>query len=211
MNDQIQQGTPEWFAARAGKVTASRISDVMAQGKGTAEATTRRNYRQQLVLERLTGRSQERDFTSRAMEEGKEREAQARAIFQLETGLAVEEVAIVTHPSIVMAAASPDGIITSKKQGYESKCPQPNAHLENLKGAEIERDYMRQMQWGMACTGFDAWHFVSFNPDFPEQMQMHHRIVPRDGLMIVEIEQAVRKFLAEVDAEVEALKSQFGV
>lgn len=208
MNDIIQ-GTPEWYAARAGKVTASRISDVMAKGKGGAEAITRRNYRTQLVLERLTGKSQERDFTSPAMEKGKEREAQSRATFIMNTGLMVNEVGIIDHPTIKNAAASPDGLI-GDDAGFETKCPQAPQHLETLKGEEPARDYIRQMQWGMACTGRARWHFASFNPDFPEHMQLVHIIVPRDAIMIVEIEEAVRRFNAEVDAEVEALKARFG-
>lgn len=207
----IQQGTPEWFAQRAGKVTASRISDVMAQGKGSAEAVTRRNYRQQLVLERLTGKSQERDFTSRAMEEGKEREEQARAIFSLITGKQVEEVAMISHPTIENAGASPDGLIIGEPEGLEIKCPQPAQHLATLQGEPPARDYMRQMQWGMACTGHARWNFFSFNPDFPDQMQTKHLIIPRDPMMIVEIEQAVRQFNLEVEAEVANLKAQYGI
>lgn len=209
MNEHIEQGSPEWLEYRNGRVTASRLNDVMAKGKGGAPSTTRRNYLTELVLERLTGRSAERNFKSAAMEQGNEREDQARGLYTMTTGRTVEVCGIFDHPRIEMAAASPDGLIGTDG-GLEIKCPLPATHLENLQGASIDTGYMRQMQFGMACTGRLWWDFVSFNPDFPDEMQIHIRRVPRDPAMIVEIETEVQRFLAEVSDTTARLRAQFG-
>lgn len=206
--EHIEQGSDEWKAARVGRVTASRISDVMAQGRGGAPSATRRNYMTEIVLERLTGRSAERNFKSAAMDQGTEREEQARAVYTLTTGRHAEACGIFDHPRIAMAAASPDGII-GEDGGLEIKCPIPATHLETLTGGCIDGGYMKQMQWGMACTGRAWWDFVSFNPDFPEEMQIHITRVPRDPMMIVQIETAVSTFLGEVDSTVSRLRTQF--
>lgn len=208
MNEHIEQGSPEWLEYRNGRVTASRLNDVMAKGKGGAPSTTRRNYLTELVLERLTGRSAERNFKSAAMEQGNEREDQARGLYTMTTGRAVETCGIFQHPRIEMAAASPDGLIGTDG-GLEIKCPIPATHLDTMQGASIDTGYMRQMQWGMACTGRLWWDFVSFNPDFPDEMQIHIRRVPRDPAMIVEIEAEVQRFLSEVSDTAARLRAQF--
>ena len=64
-----QQRTPEWYAARLGKVTASRIDAVMATGKGGGPSLTRAAYLADLLLERLTGQPAE-SYRSADMERG---------------------------------------------------------------------------------------------------------------------------------------------
>lgn len=200
----IQQGTSEWHQARLGKVTASKLSDVMATGRGGAPSATRATYRAQLVVERLTGNPTE-GFTNAAMAYGTETEPQARATYILTTGRMVEEVGFIGHPAIAMAGASPDGLIGADGL-IEIKCPNSATHIATLRGAEIDGKYLKQMQWQMACTGRAWCDFVSFDPRLPDEMQLHIRRVGRDPAMIVEMETSVRAFLAEVDEEIAALR-----
>ena len=189
-----EQRTDEWFAERAGKVTASRINDVM-MAKTTAGY---QNYRAQLVCERLTGEAVE-GFTSAAMQHGTDTEPQARAFYELEVGQPVAEVGFVRHATIQMAGASPDGLV-GELGLVEIKCPQPAEHIRLLSGGSIKKQYDLQMHWQMICTGREWCDFVSFCPTFPAEMQMHIQRVKYDAEKEQEITAAVVQFLAEVDA-----------
>lgn len=199
----MEQRSEQWFAARAGKVTASKISDVLM--KPTTAGF--QNYLAQLVCERLTGTVSE-TCTSAAMQHGTETEPQARAFYELVGGVSIDEVGFIDHPSIELTGASPDGLIGIDGL-IEIKCPQQTKHIKNLLGGSIDRGYRLQMQWQMACTGREWCDFVSFNPTFPDEMQLHIQRVERDPNQIVEIETAVREFLADVDAQVKSLRTRF--
>jgi len=189
----IQQGTDEWHAARLGKVTASKISDVMM--KSTTAGY--QNYRSQLICERLTGRPTEFKPTP-AMQHGTETEPQARAVYTMTTGNMVDEVGFIDHPAIAMSGASPDGLI-GERGLIEIKCPQPTEHIRTLTGGAIKTGYVLQMQWQMACTGRDWCDFVTFSPEFPDEMQLHIQRVEADADKQAEIAEAVTAFLADVE------------
>lgn len=203
----MDQRTEEWFQSRLGKVTASKIADVMAQGRGGAPSATRATYRAQLVVERLTGVPYE-GFRSAAMDHGTETEPQARATYILNTGRNVAEVGFVAHPRIEMTGASPDGLIGDDGL-IEIKCPNSATHIATLRGADIDGKYLKQMQWQMACTGRAWCDFVSFDPRLPDEMQMLICRVPRDDALIAEMEAAVTAFLSEVDAEIADLQNRY--
>lgn len=198
----MEQRTEEWFAARLGKVTASKVADAL-MGKTTAGY---QNYRSQLVCERLTGRPT-MTFQSAAMLHGTETEPQARAMFMLETGLAVEETGLIDHPSREWCAASPDGLIGADGL-IEIKCPQPTEHIRSLSGGAIQKKYALQMQWQMECTGRDWCDFVSFCPDLPDHLQMHVQRVERDTDQIADMLEGVGKFLADVEQIVTNLQER---
>lgn len=198
----IEQGTPEWFAQRLGKVTASRVADIIAKTK-TGVAASRGNYLAQLVAERLIGQAAD-SFKSGAMQHGTETEPMARMAYETETGQMVTEVAMIQHPKIEMAGASPDGLV-GEDGLVEIKCPNTSTHIATLMADKAPSGYMAQMQWQMACTG-RAWvDFVSFDPRMPEDMQLFIKRVPRDEKLIAEYEAEVIKFLAEVQETVDKL------
>jgi putative phage-type endonuclease len=197
-----EQGSPEWLAERAGKVTASRLSDVM-MAKSTAGY---QNYMAQLICERLTGQPVE-TFKSAAMEHGSDTEPQARAFYELESGNTVTECGFVPHPLLRFSGASPDGLIGDLGL-VEIKCPQPAKHVKNLMGGTIDKGYMLQMQWQMECTGREWCDFVSFNPDFPDHLKLHITRVESDAAQRDEIKAAVTTFLAEVDAKLRVLEAR---
>lgn len=204
MVDLIVQGTPEWHEARRGKVTSSRVVDVCAKIKSGAPAATRANYMAQLLLERITGRV-EPTFQSRAMQDGIEREPEAREIYAFLTDVDVEQVGFVDHPTIPMAGSSPDGLVGADG-GVEFKCPFAATHLETLFTGKVHRDYAFQIQWNMAVTGRRWWDYVSFHPSFPEHLRVFIKRVPRDQDVIDNLETEVRAFQEELALKIAALK-----
>lgn len=204
---EIIQGSPEWFAARLGKATASKIADVMSKGRAGAPSATRANYLAQLVAERLTGLPYE-GFTNAAMQHGTETEPQARANYALATFASVEEVGFIPHPTIPMAGASPDGLVGGNGM-VEIKCPNTSTHIATLRGDPIPDKYLKQMMFQMACTSRMWCDFVSFDPRLPPEMQLHIERVHRVPTIIAEIEDAVREFLAEVDDTVADLRARY--
>jgi putative phage-type endonuclease len=202
----MDQRTPEWFSERAGKVTASCISKVMARTK-TGYGADRANYHAQLVTERLTGLTAE-SFSNAAMQWGTDTEPQARAAYAMETGITPVEMGFAPHPSIPMTGASPDGLVGALGL-VEIKCPNSATHIATLTGAGIDRKYLLQMQWQIACTERQWCDFASFDPRLPDEMQLHIERVHRDDALIEEIEAEVIKFLGEVDATVENLRARY--
>ena len=202
----MEQRSPEWFAARAGKVTASRVADVIAKTKSGPSAS-RATYMGELIAERLTGTCAEK-FTNAAMQWGTDTEEEARAAYQFETTTLVALAEFVTHPKIAMSGASPDGYIGDDGL-LELKCPNSATHIDTLLGQSVPGKYITQMQWQMACTGRKWCDFASFDPRLPETMRLHIQRVQRDDKMIAELETAVVEFLSEVDAKVAALRARY--
>jgi putative phage-type endonuclease len=203
----IVQGSPEWFAARLGRVTASRVADVVAKTK-TGWCASRANYMAQLIAERLTGAVAE-SFTNAAMQWGTQTEPDARAAYEFRTDRDVTEVGFVNHPTIEMAGASPDGLIDDEGQ-LEIKCPNTSTHIDSLLNSGIvPGKYVSQMQWQMACTGRKWCDFVSYDPRMPENMKLLIVRVPRDDRHIAELERDIRDFLGEVDRKVADLTALY--
>jgi putative phage-type endonuclease len=198
----FEQRSPEWFSARLGKVTASRVADVIAKTKN-GYSTSRENYAVELALERITGNRQE-SFTNAAMQWGTDQEPFARAAYEAAYGILVEEVGLVPHPTIAMAAASPDGLVGTNGL-IEVKAPNSATHLKTLLSGKADSRYIPQMQWQLACTGREWCDFVSFNPRFPEHLQLAIYRVNTDAQKIKELENEVSQFLTEVDLIVEKL------
>jgi len=201
----IEQGSPEWQMLRVGKVTASRLTDVLATIK-EGEAATRRTYRTQLVAERLTGKKEE-SYSSEAMRWGVEQEPFARAAYEITTGSFVDQVAFVDHPTIEMFGCSPDGLVGDNGL-IEIKCPNTTTHLSYLEADKPPKQYMPQMMAQMAVTGRSWCDFVSFDPRLPAGLQLFVTRVKRDDKYIALMESEVQKFLQEVSTTVAKLKEK---
>lgn len=205
MSDVIQ-GSSEWKQIRAGKVTASRIADMMAKTR-SGWGASRANYAAQLVAERLTGEIAE-SYTSAAMQWGTDNEADARVAYEFRTDATVTEVGFVEHPSIQMAGASPDGLVGDDGL-VEIKCPSTATHIDTLLDPQPDGKYVLQMQWQMACTGRQWCDFASFDPRMPEAMRLVVTRVKRDNEQIATLEKEAIAFLAEIDATVAALRNRY--
>ena len=207
----IEQRTEEWFQQRLGKVTASRISDVIAKTK-TGVSTSRQNYLVQLVSERLTGKKGD-SFVNQAMLDGIERESAARELYERTKGVSVTEVGFFDHPVIKNSGASPDGAVNAEEEGkyaglIEIKCPIETTHTNTLMSKSVPSKYLPQIQWQMASVSPNVkWvDFISFNPNFPDTMQLFVARVERDNAYIAELEAEVIKFLDEVEQTIIKLK-----
>jgi putative phage-type endonuclease len=192
--DCMEQKTEEWFAARLGKVTASRVADVLAKIK-SGESASRKNYKMELVVQRLTGKAGE-SFTNAAMEWGTEQEPFARMAYEAHTGTFVKEDGFVDHPTIEGFGCSPDGIVGEGL--IEIKCPNTANHIETVLENKAPSKYIPQMQCQMACTGAKWCDFVSFDPRVPEDLQLFVVRVERDQEYIDSMEVEVKQFLSEV-------------
>lgn len=200
----MEQRTDDWFAARLGKVTASRVADVVAKTK-TGVSASRGNYMAQLIVERLTGKPVE-SFSSSAMQWGTDTEPLARAAYEMATDMMVEEIGFVEHESIPMCGASPDGLVGDDGL-IEIKCPNTATHIETLINNTIDNRYVLQMQWQMACTDRKWCDFVSFDPRMPEALQMKIIRVNFNEMLVTDLENQVEQFLNEVQEKLEILNN----
>lgn len=202
----MDQRSAEWFAARLGKATASKIADLTATTK-SGPAASRTNYAAQLVAERLTGEPAE-TFTSTAMQWGTDTEEEARNAYCFFRDADVVEVGFVDHPTVAMSGASPDGLVGDDGL-LELKCPNTATHISTLTGKSVPSKYVKQIMWQLACTGRQWCDFASYDPRLPESMRLLVIRLHRDDAMIAELEAEVAKFLAEVEETVSALRNQY--
>jgi putative phage-type endonuclease len=205
---EIVQGSPEWFAIRIGKVTASRVADVVAKTK-TGWGASRANYMAELIAERLTGEPADK-FTNAAMQWGTDKEPEARTAYEFLTDREVAQIGFVHHPQIGMSGASPDGLVGDDGL-IEIKCPSTATHIDTLLGAAVPLKYVTQMLWQMRCTERAWCDFVSYDPRMPEEMRLFVKRLHFDERRVVELEKDVREFLTELDGKVAALTAAYGV
>lgn len=205
----IEQGSPEWFELRRGLATGSHFADVMATGRGGAEATTRRNYRMRLALEIVTGKVISDGFQgNRHTERGNELEPFARMSYESITGEIVEEVPFVKH-KYLQCGVSPDGLVGNEGL-VEFKAPIPAVHWDymNLPAGTPPAEYKWQVYGEMLCTGRRWNDFVSYCEDMPEELQLHINRVHWDDKIIGELEAGIMKFIAEVNVTVREIKEK---
>jgi putative phage-type endonuclease len=203
----MEQGSDDWFAARLGKATASRIADIVAKTK-TGWGASRANYEAQLIAERLTETAAE-SYTNAAMQWGIDTEPQARRAYEFMADAEVEGVGFVEHPGLEWSGASPDGLV-GENGLLEIKCPATATHIATLLGAAIPGKYIKQVQWQLACTGRQWCDWVSYDPRMPENMCLFVERIGRDDALITELEKEVRRFMDEVAGKVAKLIEQYG-
>lgn len=197
----MDQHSNEWFSARLGKVTASKVKDVMSKGRGSAPSATRQNYMMQLLCERLTGKREE-GFTSAAMQRGTELEPVARSAYELDKGVMISEAGLIMHPSIEGFGASPDGLILSARGGLEIKCPNTATHVATIQSGKHDPQYEWQMFAQMACADLEWVDFVTFDDRLPDELQYACFRLDRDESRIRQMETEIKLFLEEL-AELE--------
>jgi putative phage-type endonuclease len=202
----MEQQSNEWFTARLGKVTASRVADVIAKTK-TGYSASRDNYMAQLICERLTGQKGE-SFTNAAMEHGTQTEPLARSAYENARNLLVKEVGFINHPRIEMSGASPDGLVADDGL-VEIKCPNTATHIDTLLSGKVPTKYITQMQWQMLCCQRKWCDFVSFDNRLPEHLQLFVQEVEFDPEYCAMLEKEVTQFLAELDSKVAKLKEKY--
>jgi hypothetical protein len=199
------QGDADWFKARLGVVTSSRIAKVISKPKRVKKAREgeppeppkelegRKDMRYELACELLTGRATEH-YVSRWMKEGKEKEPVARVEYEIKMGVPVRQIGFIYHPTIARAGASPDGLVAEDGL-IEIKCPTMETHFEYLETKEIPEDYLKQMCWQLACCEDRLWNdFVSYCPAFDPPHDVFRKRLERTK----EVDALIRGMEAEV-------------
>jgi putative phage-type endonuclease len=199
---EVEQGTDAWLELRKGKVTASRVADVLAKTK-TGVSASRGNYLIELALQRVTGVI-EPSFTNDAMQRGIDEEPRARAAYEVQSNNFVDQVAFIDHPTIKGFGCSPDGLIDTDGI-VEIKNPNSSTHWATIKANEIPNKYYIQMMAQLSCTGREWNDYVSFDSRFPDRSQLFVKRLHRDDKYIAEMESEIVKFLDEVNSEVELI------
>lgn len=204
----IEQGSEAWHRIRIGRVTASRIADVIARTK-SGWSTSRANYAAEIIAERLTG-EEAASYVSAPMQWGLDKEPEARSAYEFRKDVGVTLVGFAFHPTIKDTGASPDGYV-AQDGSIQIKCPLTATHLDTLQGQPISERYITQIQWEMACSGRKWCDFVSYDPRLPEALRLFIKRVPRDNVLIADLEKCVTAFLAEINDRIRDLSKTYGV
>jgi len=198
----VPQRSPEWFAARCGRLTGSSAADMLATIK-SGEAAARRDLRLRLVCERLTGRSQDDGgYINAEMQRGIDCEPLAIAAYEMQTGNLVQRTGFIAD---AWAGCSLDGHVGDMEGILEVKCPKSATHLRYLKAGTAPAEYVAQITHNLWVTGARWCDFVSWDDRFPERMQLFVVRQPRDPALIAAYEAKALAFLAEVENEYRSL------
>ena len=199
MTDEIIQGSDAWHQMRLGKITASRIANIMTKVK-SGESAYRKRTKFEIIRERLTGRRIE-SYKTALMQRGIDLEPLARAKYEHVKNVMVDQIAFVNHPTILMAGASPDGLIGDHAL-LEIKCPSPENHLGHLidDGVDLVATYNAQCQWQLACMPDRKYvDLVSFDPDQKEHLMLFIKRLYKDEAWIAETEREVIALNDEIE------------
>jgi hypothetical protein len=200
----MPQRSPEWFAIRCGKLTASDAKELFTKGRGSDEAVGRRDLRWKLVAEMLSGQPQSDDYTSKAMEHGVDTEPASRRCYEVERGILVEDVGFLAHDELA-AGCSPDGLADDGL--LELKCPKTFTHISYMRDPQtLVNAYKAQLAHALWVSGAPWIDIASFDNRLPPKLQF---VVVRLEAAKVDLaahEAAVRKFLDEVTNEMRALQ-----
>ena len=200
-----QQRSPEWFAARAGRLTGSCAAAILAKGKGSAESFVRRDYRLQLASERIAGLPAEAGFVNDAMQRGIDLEPVAFAAYESATGNMVRSTGFLSADEY-MVGCSLDGDVDGFEGIIELKCPKTATHIGYLKNPQSLADaYAPQISHNLWVSGAKWCDVVSFDDRLPKALRLCRVHVEVGNAGIAGYEAEALKFLAEVDAEVAAL------
>lgn len=201
------QRSPEWFAARAGRLTGSVAADILGKLRSGGESAARRDLRIQLAVELLTGKAMEQSgFTSGAMQRGIDAEPVARAAYEARTGNVVRNTGFVIRDDL-MVGCSLDGDIRGFEGILEIKCPKSATHCSYLKEERLPPEYLAQVTHNLWITGAQWCDFVSWDDRMPPGLEYFSIRVPRDTSALAAYEVEVRKFLTEVESEVGQLRN----
>ena len=198
---ECEQRTPEWFAARAGRLTGSVAADMVARLKSGGEAASRRDLRLNLAVEKVLGRAIESDgFTSKEMQRGIDLEPAAIAAYEAETGNLVRKTGFVIREDFAVGC-SLDGDVNDFEGIVEMKCPKSATHVGYLRAQRLPPDYAAQVTHNVWVTGAKWCDFFSFDDRLPEGLQTFRFRVMREQLDLAGYELEVQRFLAEVSVE----------
>lgn len=164
-----EQGTPEWFEARKGKMTASHATAIGNAGKGLD------TYITELMAEFYSSGEKEH-FSNKHTDRGTEYEPTARQLYEFERDVEVTQVGFIEYNEFV--GASPDGLV-GEEGGAEIKCIDDVKYFKHLLNGEkeVESGHIWQIQMNLKVTGRKWWDLIIYNPNFKQSMCVY-RIYP---------------------------------
>lgn len=176
------QRSKEWYDARLGRFTASRISELMGvKGLGL----TGENYAFELACEEVFGIEEDADFVSYDMQRGINLEPMAFEKFKLIKQLEFIDVQKCSFFAYGQnAGASPDGLVNNDAI-LEIKCPRSTKFFKLVKDSIIDKNYIYQMQMQMMCTNSIKAHF--FNYLIFNGVEMWHEIIVERDEKIIDL------------------------
>jgi hypothetical protein len=214
-----EQNTPEWRAARAGKVTASRVAHAMARLKVNTKngqkgdwAAAHRNYVSELAWELITGMPADH-YVSKPMDIGTQFEGEARVEYWMRFGTEVDETGFVLHPKLDWLGSSPDGLVGTEG-GVEIKVPLFHTHCGYLESDKIPDDYSLQMYTNMLCCERQWWDFTSYcppdvAPEMPDEFRLFRKRLEADPVIFEQIEEAATQTIEEAVALAKVLCERY--
>lgn len=179
----VEQGSPEWFERRKGKMTASHATAIGNAGKGLE------TYIVELMAEYYSSGDKEH-FSNRHTDRGNEYEPVARELYSFEQGVDVEEVGFIEFNEYV--GSSPDGLV-GEDGGIEIKCIDDVKYFKHLLNGESEIDsgHIWQIQMNLLVSERKWWDLVIYNPNFERSMCVY-RIYP-DAVKFTQLEVGFQK------------------
>jgi len=199
--EEMKQGSLGWHKLRLGKITASKMADVLSKGKGKAPSKLAETYMMELLAERLTGEAKP-FFENDAMRWGTETEPQARAMYELNSGNNVREVAFIERNEFV--GVSPDGLIGECGM-LEIKCPTTITQIKRALTDDYSKDYYAQIQMQLWVAEREWCDFLSFDPRLDIEAGYLLQVVHRDEEFISDMRDKTEEFIVKMNEFYERL------
>lgn len=202
---ECDQGSPEWFAARAGVITASKFADAVGRLKNGSPSQASKDYAYKVAVEIIFGETTEDTYQTFEMRRGTELEPMARMAYERATGRLAEESGLVLTEDRRFGYST-DGFVDADGM-IEIKCPNSARKIVEIwEGSDLS-EYMHQIQGGMWITGRKWCDFIMYAPQLaPVGKQLYVDRIERDDDFIEQMEIELMQFKAHVDNHVENLK-----
>jgi len=193
-----EQGSEEWFLARAGIPTSSMFATVMASGRGGGESKTRAKYMRQLAGEIITGRPME-SYSNAHMERGHKMEPEARDLYAFATDTAPEQVGFIRNGP---KGCSPDSLIGANGM-LEIKTKLPDLLIECLERDDFPPEHKAQCQGALWVAEREWLDIIIYWPSIPVFIKRAYRDEP----YIADMAKAVDAFNNDLSALVDRIRS----
>jgi putative phage-type endonuclease len=199
----IEQGSPQWHAARIGVVTASHFKEIITPVKGTRSSSANA-YLYTLLSERITGEPTE-SFSSEWMQRGSELESAARSAYEFLNDTTVVQVGIILNDARTIGA-SPDGLIGTEG-GIEIKCPKPSTMMRYMIEDKLPDIYKPQVQGNLWLSNRQWWDFVAYHPS----IGIFQKRIERDEDYIANMQKHIEAFVKELESQYHLIKGALHV
>lgn len=204
---QCEQGTPEWFAARAGVITASKFSDAISTLKNGTPSQASKDYAYKVAVERICGETTEDTYQTFEMRRGAELEPLARMAYEVKTGNLAQESGIVLTDDRIFGYST-DGLVDDDGL-IEIKCPNSARKLVEMWETGDLSEYEHQIQGGMWITGRKWCDFIMYAPQLePVGKHLYIKRIERDDDFIEAMESQLWDFARRVQLHVDNLKKE---